>query len=312
MRAIVTGGAGFIGSHLSHRLLKEGWEVLIVDNMSSGFLRNVPEGAQFKWMDLTQEDSILELPRDGTDVVFHLASHVGQELSFERPIYDFKANAFSTLLLLKWCAEHKVKKFIFASSMNVYGDPSEPLVSESTPVQPPSPYSVGKIASEYFCRVYQEFADVNCASLRLFNVYGPMQDMQNMKQGMVSIFSTFVARGEPILVRGSGNRFRDFVYVHDVVDAFYRCVDERASGKVYNVSTGRKTYVRQLLNEIIKAYGHDPETYPVTYGEPTPRDQFGLYGDFSLIQQDLGWKPEVELSQGLAEMAEWVKKFGNL
>jgi len=311
MKAIVTGGAGFIGSHLSRRLLKAGWSVLAVDNLSSGFLHNVPAGAKFKWLDLTHEDSILGLPEDGADVVFHLASHVGQELSFERPIYDFKANAFSTLLLLQWCMKKKVKQFIFASSMNVYGDPPTLPVTEATPVQPPSPYSVGKIASEYLCNIYQNFG-VNTTSLRLFNVYGPMQDMQNMKQGMVSIFMTFVARNEPILVRGSKDRFRDFISVHDVVDAFYRCIDERAYGKVYNVASGRKVYVWQLLNEIIKVFGYDSKKYPVTYGEPTPRDQFGIYGASSLLQKDLGWKPGVELTDGLAEMAAWVKERGNV
>jgi UDP-glucose 4-epimerase len=311
MKAIVTGGAGFIGSHLTRRLLEKGWSVLVLDNLSSGYLRNIPEESQFKWMDLTHEDSVTQLPEEGVDVVFHLASHVGQELSFERPIHDFKANAFSTLLLLKWCMEKKVKQFIFASSMNVYGDPDEPLVEESTPVRPPSPYSVGKIASEYLCNIYQNFG-MNTTSLRLFNVYGPMQDMQNMKQGMVSIFMTFVARNEPILVRGSKDRFRDFIYIQDVVDAFYRCVDEKAYGKVYNVSTGRKTFIWELIDEITSAFGHDPKKYPVTYGEGTPRDQFGLYGDSSLIKSDLGWQPTVDLHEGISEMAVWVKESGNV
>jgi UDP-glucose 4-epimerase len=139
MKAIVTGGAGFIGSHLAKRLLKEGWSVLVIDNLSSGFRHNVPPGAEFKWMDLTQEDSVAQLSKEGVDVVFHLASHVGQELSFERPVYDFKANAFSSLLLLKWCQEHKVKQFIFTSSMNVYGHSLKEKVSENDPIAPPSP-----------------------------------------------------------------------------------------------------------------------------------------------------------------------------
>lgn len=307
MRALVTGGAGFIGAHLCRRLLRNGWKVHAVDNFSSGHARNLPAGIDFKWLDVTGEDSALELPKDGVDVVFHLASHVGQELSFERPLFDLKANAFSTLILLKWCLEKKVKQLIFASSMNVYGDPPSPQVTESTPVQPPSPYAVGKIASEYLCKVYQPFG-VNTTSLRLFNVYGPMQDMRNMKQGMVSIFMSYVARNEDILVRGSKDRFRDFICVHDVVEAFVRCVDERAYGKVYNVATGVKTHVWELLEGIVGAYGHDPKKYPITYGEPTPRDQFGVYGDSTLIQNDLGWKPTISLGVGLKEMADWVKR----
>jgi len=311
MRAIVTGGAGFIGSHLSRYLIRSGWNVLVIDNLSSGFRHNIPQEADFLWMDLTNEGSYREIPNDRYDVVFHLASHVGQELSFERPIYDFNVNAGSTLLLLQWCIQRQVNQFIFASSMNVYGDPLVIPVTEATPVQPPSPYAVGKIASEYLCNIYQNFG-VNTTSLRLFNVYGPMQDMKNMKQGMVSIFMTYVARNEPILVRGSKNRFRDFIYVHDVVDAIFRCIGPRSHGKTYNVSTGRKTYVWELLNGIIKAFGHDPKKYPVTYGDPTPRDQFGLFGDPSRLQNDLGWKPTVELDKGLAEMAAWVKTSGNI
>jgi UDP-glucose 4-epimerase len=311
MRAIVTGGAGFVGSHLVRRLLSEGWEVLAIDNLSSGHARNVPAECQFKWLDLTDEDCETELPKDGVDVVFHLASHVGQELSFERPLFDLKANAFSTMILLKWCLARGVKQFIFASTMNIYGDPEgDPEnvpVTEATPIKPPSPYSVGKIASEYLCHVYQAFG-VNTTSLRLFNVYGPGQDMKNMKQGMVSIFMTYVARNEPVLVRGSKDRFRDFIFVSDVVDAFMRCVDERAYGKVYNVSTGRKTHVWELLDGIVKAFGHEPGSYPITYGEGTPRDQFGIFGDSSLLQKDLSWKPQVELDEGLAMMARWVKE----
>lgn len=307
MRALVTGGAGFVGAHLCRRLVAEGWAVTAVDNLSSGHARNLPPGVTFKWLDLTDEDAALELPKEGVDIIFHLASHVGQELSFERPIFDLKANAFSTMILLKWALEKQVKQLIFASTMNLYGDPPELPVTEQTIIQPPSPYAVGKIASEYLCKVYQAFG-VNTTSLRLFNVYGPLQDMRNMKQGMVSIFMAYVARNEPIHVRGSKDRFRDFIYVDDVVDAFVRCVDERAYGKIYNVATGRKTHVWELLDGIVTAFGHDPKKYPIAYGEGTPRDQFGVYGDSSLLQKELGWRPRTELKDGLKAMADWVRR----
>lgn len=306
MKAIVTGGAGFIGSHLTSRLLTEGWEVLVVDNLSSGHERNIPAGAAFIWMDLTSEDSLAFLPTSGIDAVFHLASHVGQELSFENPIYDFKANALSTMLLLKWCIVANVKKFIFASTMNIYGDPKVLPVDESMEINPPSPYSVGKISSEYLCRIYQGFGiDTTC--LRLFNVYGPMQDMMNMKQGMVSIFMSYVAKNVPIHVRGSKDRFRDFIYIDDVVDAFMHSLDIRASGKVYNVCTGIKTHVWELLDGIVEAFGKPAGTYPITFGEGTPKDQFGVYGNNYLLTNDLGWQPKTSLKDGLKLMAKWVK-----
>jgi UDP-glucose 4-epimerase len=308
MKAIVTGAAGFIGSHLARRLLEDGWSVTVVDNLSSGHERNVPDGAELLKIDLGEEPAVEELPDDGADAVFHLASHVGQELSFERPFYDLKANALATMILLDWCLKQRVPRFVLASSMNVYGDPHDPEqpVTEQTPVRPPSPYAVAKIASEHLCNVYEPFG-IGTTSLRLFNVYGPGQDMANLKQGMVSIFMSYVARGEPILVRGSSDRFRDFVSVHDVVDAFLRCVDGRAAGKVYNVSSGQRTYVWELLEEIVKAFGHPPGDYPITYSEPTPRDQFGIYGDSGALRRDLGWEPRIELTEGIAEMARWAQ-----
>lgn len=308
MRAVVTGGAGFIGAHLVRRLLDDGYEVLAVDNLSSGNRANVPEDAEFRWVDLTDESAVQRLGDRGADIVFHLASHVGQELSFELPLYDVKANLLSTTILLDWCLRHDVPRVVFASTMNVYGDPLDPQrpVSEDDGVRPPSPYAVGKIGSEHLLDVYAPFG-VTGTSLRLFNVYGPLQDMANLKQGMVSIFMSYVAKGEPVEVRGSGERFRDFVYVDDVVEAFVRCAQDDAAGGVFNVCSGRATKVTELLNGIVQAFGHDPAEYPITYGEGTPRDQFGISGDPAKLRA-LGWEPRVALEDGLARMAAWVQE----
>jgi len=310
MKAIVTGGAGFIGSHLSRALLDNGWDVFIADNLSSGYEKNIPIEAKFELIDLSIENEIVKLPKENVDVVFHLASHVGQELSFEKPIYDFKANALSTLLLLQWCQKNNVSKFIFASSMNVYGDSPQEFVNEDIAVAPPSPYSVGKIASEYFCNIYQKLG-IDCTSLRLFNVYGPNQDLENMKQGMVSIFLSYVINKGAIDVRGSKDRFRDFISVHDVVNAFIRCLDPKASGKVYNISTGIKTHVWELINQILQACDEDHISYPVNYLDGTIMDQFGIYGDSSKIISDLEWVPNITLEDGLFEMAQWAKGINN-
>jgi len=302
MKAIVTGGAGFIGSHLTRRLLSEGWDVLVLDNLSSGYRTNVPNKARFQWMDLSHESAGSQLPNEDFDVVFHLASHVGQESSFDQPLYDLKANIFPTMTLLDWAMRQKVKQIVFASSVNLYGNNAQMPITEEASIDLPSPYAVGKFASEALCRIYANFG-VNYTSLRLFNIYGPGQDMENLMQGMASIYMTYVAKNEPILVRGSLDRFRDLVFVSDAVDAFYRCVDEKAYGKTYNICTGRKTYVRDLLNMIIRAFGYDPLTYPVVGGSPTRQDQFGFFGDPSLITKDLGWVPKVDVTDGIMEMA---------
>ena len=305
-RAIVTGGAGFIGSHLVSRLIDEGWYVLVIDNLMSGYRHNIPDGADFLWLDLARDDAIIELPRDRYDVVFHLASHVGQEISFDHPLYDFKANGQSTVTMLNWCQKTNTKRFIFASSMNVYGEPQALPVDEGAVIAPPSPYAVGKIASEYFCSIYQHFG-VNSTCLRLFNIYGPRQDLTNMSQGMMSIYMAFILRGEPILVKGSVDRFRDFVYVTDAVDAFYRCaIDDKASGKIYNIASGRQTFVKEILNALVESFGYSGASYPIIMAEPTRRDQFGIYGCSKKISDELGWSPEVTLENGLKEMIRWA------
>ena len=156
MHAVVTGGAGFIGSHLSKKLLSLGWDVTIYDNLSSGKRSNIPKGAKFFWADLSDEGCLNLMPKEKVDIFYHIASHVGQELSFERPLYDLKSNANSTIILLNWCLKNNVKQFIFASTMNIYGTPKQEYVNEFSELDPPSPYSVGKLASEHLCKIYQE------------------------------------------------------------------------------------------------------------------------------------------------------------
>ncbi len=303
MKAIVTGGAGFIGSHLTRRLLNEGWEILVLDNLSSGYRTNVPEEARFQWVDLSSENVKEQLPKEKFDVIFHLASHVGQETSFENPLHDLKSNIFPTISLLNWAIEHKVKQIIFASSVNLYGNPNQEPITEEAAIDLPSPYAVGKFASEALCKIYSNFG-IQSTCLRLFNVYGPGQDMENLLQGMASIYMAYVAKNEPILVRGSIERFRDLVFVTDVADAFYRSVNTKAYGKIYNVCTGKKTYVKDLLEMIIKAMGFDPAEYPIIQGSPTRQDQFGFVGDPSLIMNELGWSSKIKIENGIKEMAE--------
>lgn len=305
-RTLVTGGAGFIGAHLCGLLKSEGNAVTVLDNLSSGYTSNLPEGVEFVEGDLTRVAD-LELLEGPFEAVFHLASHVGQELSFERPAFDLANNAIGTANLLSWCLETGNNRVIFASTMNVYGDPEDSSrpVQEDDELQPPSPYAVAKIASEQLLDVYRPLG-ISGASLRLFNTYGTLQDFSNMKQGMVSIFMRYVADGEPILVRGSGDRFRDFVSVHDVVSAFQALAQTGVEG-TYNVSTGRKTTVDELLQEIIVAFGYEPDDYPVEYVEGTIRDQFGLVGDNSRLR-GLGWEAKVSLPEGVKEMAEWVRE----
>jgi|Deesub1362A_J573_1020465.scaffolds.fasta_scaffold00332_33 UDP-glucose 4-epimerase len=304
-RALVTGGAGFIGSHLVRRLLNDGWQVYVVDNLSTGHLDNVPAGAEFQKLDLSSPSSTRYLPV-GVDVVFHLAAQSSGEVSFARPDADLQANSRATLLLLDWCRTRGITRFLFASSMAVYGDTRQLPVREDMCPAPKSFYGIHKLASEHYLRVFQKLGLCTTA-LRLFNVYGPGQNLANLKQGMVSIYLSYVVRSEPVLVRGSAARFRDFVFVDDVVEAFIACLDRPSTcGGIYNVGSGTKTTVGELLTLILQACGRVPDGYPVIFAGGTPGDQHGIYADCTAICRDTGWRARTDLRTGLRRMAVWA------
>ena len=305
---IVTGGAGFIGSHIAKRLDESGYEVIVIDNLQTGTKKNLPQGIEFIQGDISQKKCLSAIPEKKVFAVLHLAAQSSGEISNENPGLDLKINTLSTLQLLQWCKSHQVHRFIYASSMAVYGDLVKNPVSETHACNPLSFYGISKLSSEHYI---QHFARVGLAttSFRMFSVYGPGQNMTNMKQGMVSIFLAYLLRGEEIWVKGSGNRFRDFTYIDDVVKAWCSCLEnEKTYGKIYNLARGEKTCVKDLVHKEIELYGLDPGSYPVKFEGSTPADQFGLYADISQIKRDLGWEPEISLDEGLKKMIEWVKK----
>ena len=304
---LVTGGAGFIGSCLSSRLIAEGYKVVVIDNLSTGFESNIPQQADFVRLDISKEDFPKKLAKIKFDYVFHLAAQSSGEISFEDPAYDVKTNVMGTLLLLNWSMEKRIKRFIYASSMSIYGDDQDLPVKETATPWPLSFYGVGKLASEKYADIFVK-KGLPVTNLRLFNVYGPGQNMKNLKQGMVSIYMAYIANNEPILVKGSKDRFRDFIYIDDVVDAFVRTAfSEKTGNKTFNVATGKQTFVWQLLDEITQAFGYKNGDYPILFEGSTQGDQTGIYADISKIKRYLSWKPKVELSNGIVKMVEWLK-----
>lgn len=305
---IVTGGAGFIGSHLARRLLAEGYRVWVVDDLSTGFESNIPAGAEFVEMDISDSKSYGRMPSGNICALLHLAAQTSGEISYEKPELDLTTNAMGTLLLLNWCLENSVPRFVYASSMAVYGDVATLPVSETETCQPLSFYGISKLTAEDCIRNFSQ-RGLKTTIFRIFSTYGPGQDLNNLKQGMVSIYLSFLLKEQPILVKGSRERFRDYIYIDDVVDAWMVAMDdEKTFGKTYNLGTGRKTLVLDLIEEEIRAFGSDPNSYPVIDAEPTPADQFGLYADISQVKSDLNWFPKVSLSEGLGKMIEWAKK----
>ena len=306
-RYLVTGGAGFIGSHIARGLLSSGHKVWIVDNLTTGSLENVPPDSTFAQLDLSLPETFDSLPDVPFDAVLHLAAQSSGEVSFEKPVYDLQTNVLGTLLLLHWCYQRGIRRFLYASSMSIYGDVGDEPVSETHPCRPKSFYGIGKHASEHYLRIFSE-KGMQTTAFRMFNVYGPGQNLANLKQGMVSIYLAYILKGEPVLVKGSKDRFRDLVYIDDVVDAWVAALDNPiAFGKTYNLGSGQKTFVWQLLEEEIRAFGYDPATYSIQYTEGTPGDQFGIWADISRVKADIGWGPHTTLSAGLSKMVAWAQ-----
>ena len=296
---LVTGAAGFIGAAIAKKLLEEGNKVITIDNLSTGFRSNIPDGVEFIEGDCQDAGVYKDLEDLKIDGIFHIAGQSSGEISFENPVYDLQTNAQSTLLLLKLALKTNCKNFLYASTMSVYGDKPDQPIDENAALKPKSFYGVGKIASEHYLRIYQEYG-INSTALRLFNVYGPGQNMKNLKQGMVSIFLAQALENGHIHVKGSADRFRDFVYIDDVVRGFLTAYKSNNAGfRYYNVATGIRTTIKELISNM-KLY--IPEDISVEYSGSTPGDQFGIYSSIEKIKKELNWSPLVDLNSGLKIM----------
>lgn len=303
---LVTGGAGFIGSALARALIARGHSVVVADNLSTGRRSNVPAEATFVEMDLGRKDAYDKLAGVEFDAVCHLAAQSSGEASFLDPQKDFDSHALSTFLLLEECKRRDVKRFLYASSMALYGDPQYQPVDEAHPANPKTYYAAGKLASEAYVRLYQSFG-MDTTVFRLFSVYGPNQDLDNKLQGMVSIFLSYILENKPVHVKGARERFRDFVFVDDVVNAWLLALDNPASyGKTYNIASGRKTTVEELVTTELECTGK-PD-HPVRYEGSTPGDQFGVYGSSTKLQEELGWRPAHSLKEGLTAMVQFYTR----
>lgn len=298
-RYLVTGAAGFIGAALASRLIKEGNQVVTIDNLSTGNISNIPDGVEFIEGDCGNQDVYSNIPNDPYDAIFHIAGQSSGEISFDDPIYDIRTNAESTLLLLKFALKNNCKRFIFASTMSVYGIKPERPVKESEDCHPESFYGIAKLASEHYLRVYEQFG-IDTTSLRLFNVYGPGQNMDNLRQGMVSIFLAQMLKDKRIHVKGSADRFRDFIHVDDVVESFLRCLScDKSKSEIINIANGKATKVKEIIDLLASSQKDEIE---IKYKGGTPGDIHGIFADITLMNEILGTWDRVDLKDGIKKM----------
>jgi len=306
---LVTGAAGFIGSFVAKKLLTAGHKVVTIDNLKTGKRELIPESVTFLEGNDYDENIIKQLNQFDIDAIVHIAGQSSGVISFEDPMYDLNSNVTSTLMLLDYAVKHSIKSFVFASSMAAYGDipETELPVKETIKSIPKSFYGVGKLASENYMRIYSNQYGIKCTALRFFNVFGAGQNLDNLRQGMASIFLALALNNHHIKVMGSLDRYRDQIYVDDVVNAVIGCID-RTNGELYemyNVCNTRKVYVRELI-EYIET--HLPFQVTHEYVGETPGDQMGIYGDNAKLRKDLGWHASTTFEDGMKKMIDWAMK----
>lgn len=306
MRILVTGGAGFIGSHLTRRLLADGHEVHVIDNESNGAREAVPAGAQYVRADVTRPDELEPVFAKKLDAVCHLAGQVSIIRAFDNPVGDLRTNTEGTVNVVQLCVRHKVPRLLYASSMTAYGDCDVVPTPESQPCKPDSYYGITKFAAERYVHSTAERPDLDfdfgVTSLRMFSVYGPGQALDNPYQGVLGIFIGKLIRGEPITIFGDGKQTRDFVYIGDIVDGWATAlVNQKAAGGVFNLGSGRSTSINDLAAYAAGAFGHKPGAYDIRHAPSRPGEQRRVQADIGLAQSVLGWHPKTRLEDGLAE-----------
>ena len=305
MRALVTGGAGFIGSNLIRLLLKQSHSVVALDNLSYGYWENLAELSEVKFIkgDI-QDAAILEEAIEGVDVVFHLAASVGNIRSLEDPLLDSGTNVLGTLMLLEHARKRNIRKIVYSSSAAIFGEPRYLPLDEDHPVHPDTPYGVSKLAGEKHALCYSKVYDMDIICLRYFNVYGPNQ-RYDAYGNVIPIFATRLLDHQPLVVYDDGEQTRDFVHVRDVAQANLLAAQSNGVSGAFNIGSGVPTTINRLATIIQE--GADVQT-GVEYRPPRIGDVRDSLSDISSARSVLGYEPHTDLAEGLKEYMAWIRQ----
>lgn len=307
MKALVTGGGGFIGSNLTRALLERGHDVRIIDDFSTGRRENL-EGLEneVELVETTIEDlDAVKGAMEGVDHVFHQAALPSVKRSVDDPITTHGVAATGTLNVLVAARDADVKRVVYASSSSAYGNTPVLPKEESMPTSPLSPYAVAKLTGEQYCKAFSHVYGLETVALRYFNVFGPHQDPASHYSAVIPLFATALLEARVPNVHGDGEQTRDFTYIDNVVLANLKAAagDERSSGHAMNIACGERVTLNQLLEVLAKIIGVDD--YEVTYGEPRSGDVRDSLADISKARDLIGYEPQVLLEDGLRKTVEW-------
>ncbi len=300
----MTGGAGFIGSNLVAALVRDGCEVSVLDNLSSGYRSNVPDDARVRFIEGDVRDPVaVEEAIAGAGVVFHLAASVGNKRSIDRPLVDAEVNLLGTIRILEAARLGGVRKLVASSSAGIFGELKTLPIREDHPVEPDTPYGASKLAAEKVCLAYGRLYGLEVVCLRYFNVYGPNQRF-DAYGNVIPIFVFRMLRGEPLTVYGDGEQTRDFVNVRDVVQANIRAARTAGAVGAFNIGSGTRISINQLIHEIRGASGMAPE---VVFGSPRAGDVRDSLADISAARVAFGFAPAVSMREGLTQYLAWAR-----
>jgi UDP-glucose 4-epimerase len=303
MKIAVTGGAGFIGSHVSDALIAAGHEVHIIDDLSGGFRHNLNPKAVFHQIDIRDEPIATLFEKERFEVLYHLAAQMDVRRSVADPQFDAKVNVLGFLNLLEAGRKNGLAKVILSSTGGaIYGEPEYTPQDENHPERPMSPYGITKLVSEHYIRFYHLVYGISWISLRYANVYGPRQNAHG-EAGVVAIFTERMLRGQPCFINGTGEQTRDYVHVSDVVQANVRALEHPQNG-VFNVGTGVETNVVELFRYLKKFTG---SATPEAHAEGKPGEQLRSVVGTDKIRHEMGWVPKYSIEDGLRETVDWFR-----
>lgn len=306
MKVLVTGGAGFIGSHIVNRLIKEGHEVVIVDNLATGKKKNVNPEARFHKLDILSPKLEKLFQKEKPDVISHQAAQIDVRRSVADPLFDAQVNILGFLNVMENALRCGIRRVVFASSGGaVYGEPQTFPVSETHPTHPISAYGISKLTGEHYLYYYQQVGGLRPVSLRYANVYGPRQDPFG-EAGVVAIFTQKMLTAEQPIINGNGQQTRDYVYVEDVVEANMAVMDKNVEG-IFNVGTRSETSVNQLFHYLSELTGFGKKSI---HGPEKRGELARSMIDYGKLNRVVGWEPRVNLQEGLEKTVQYFREVG--
>ena len=312
-KILVTGGAGFIGAHVTDRLLKLNYDVLVVDSLKTiGGIPYINRKCKFLKGDITSKTTLKKIKKWKPKIIFHLAAQSCSETAYDNPKQDYLSNGMGTYLVALLAKEIKVRHFIYTSSVSVYGSKLKDNITEKSTIEPDSIYGISKFAGEMFIKQVLYKTKVKTTIFRIFNTYGPGENLNFLRKGMVSIFCGYFWKKKPIIVKGSLKRFRDFNYIDDCTKILTSTITNKnlKKNELFNLSAGKSFTVKNLISEILRI--NNKNKYPIKVQKGTPGDSFGYHASNKYLRKKFNNYKFVSLRQGLKKYFDWIDKVPNI